>query len=267
MNVAAFPKSARCSACLSVVAEMQALSEASAVGMTLDLRTGVGVTKHGTVVPWSQSETRAYAVLDELCSKMRAYLLVEPPDTPGLFEFQRMGGYVDGQIIVDKLRITGKTEIGSPKASAKEHDLELFCGALIEEHEEALMRSLTTSSCAAARPRADVATAQQPKDMARVAFDAAVELAATSGASGLSHDVCVAATGWCADTEAIAKFAERQKLQNAAQPPQLQRKKTTKGDGQPGATRPKPHRQQEQHSPQQRQQQQRSGQVGDDAEL
>ena len=37
-------------------------------------------------------------VLEGLCAKMRGYLLVEPPETPGRFEFQRMGSYVDGQV-------------------------------------------------------------------------------------------------------------------------------------------------------------------------
>ncbi len=239
------------------------------MGMTLDLRSGVGVTKHGKVVPWSQSETRAYQVLDGLCAKMRGYLLVEPPDTPGLFEFQRMGGYVGGQIIVDKLRITGKTEIGSPKASAKEHDLELFCGGIIEEYEEALVRSLTSPSAVVAAlarpPQSDAATAQH-KDMARVAVDAAVAQAATAGVGGLSHDICVAATGWCADTEAVAKFVERQRLRNTAQPPQLRKRETkaTTGHGPPGASEAAHKQHYAPLPPKQKQQQQRSRPPRDD---
>ena len=58
----AFHPTARCSACLSVVDELSSASAASMVGMGLDLRSGVGGSRKGKVVPWHRSETRAIEV-------------------------------------------------------------------------------------------------------------------------------------------------------------------------------------------------------------
>ena len=174
-NAAGFHASARCSACLAFMDELDELSEATIVGSELDLRRGVGKSKKGKVVPWRFSETRAYEVLDSVCAKMRGYILVAPPDQPGQYEFQRMGSYVDGQVVVDRVHIHGRTEIGSPKAGAKEHELELFCGSLIETFEGELLQSLMAEN-------ADSSTATS---------------VSTKG-NGLRRHVCVVSSAWCA---------------------------------------------------------------------
>ena len=152
-----FDASARCSACLAVMDEVVDIATSTQNGMSLDLRRGVGKSKNGKVVPWRYSETRAFEVLDNVCPRMRGYLLVEP-NSDGKFEFQRMGEYSEGELIVHKMHIKGRTEIGSPKSNAKGHELEMYCGTLIEQHEEQLLAALTSD------PEAAVShsTSQQP---------------------------------------------------------------------------------------------------------
>jgi hypothetical protein len=131
----------KCSACCSMVAELERNLETEKPKMNVDLRrTLSGSADNGKTIDYSVSELRTYDLLEQLCPGMRNYGIAHQED--GTATFQRYN--VDG----GSIRIGGSLTIGGDKHRVDQTRLESYCYALVEEHEEMLAEVIRSAGLA-----------------------------------------------------------------------------------------------------------------------
>ncbi|GBF93803.1 hypothetical protein Rsub_06135 [Raphidocelis subcapitata] len=140
---------APCSACLAVASELQRRLDAEKPRNHLDLRHRLDKEgkRYGKVIEYKLSELRAVELLDELCDDAAAdYALVTlAGDAAGAGEGE--GEEAAGEGARAWVRVKGKGSViqklgVSDEETAQRRELETFCGALLDRHEEGLVAAL-----------------------------------------------------------------------------------------------------------------------------
>ena len=143
----------KCSACVSIVAELERNLETEKPRMNVDLRKSLTSGRDkGKIVDYSVSELRTLELLEELCKGMEHYGVTRQED--GLASFQRhsVGG--------GSVHITGTMKIGTKKYHDDRVKLRTYCDQVVEDHEELLSEAVK---------RAGVAQLQKKREEQRVA--------------------------------------------------------------------------------------------------
>ena len=122
-------EASRCSACCSIVAELERNLETEKPRMNVDLRRTLAGKDAGKVVDWSTSELRTLELLEGICPAMEHYGVTR---TDGGAYYQRhsvRGGSV---------HVAGSMTIGGEKYQHDRGFLRSYCDRVVEEHEEPL---------------------------------------------------------------------------------------------------------------------------------
>ncbi|GMH87369.1 hypothetical protein TrVE_jg12460 [Triparma verrucosa] len=137
---------AKCSACVSVVAELERNLELEQPRQNVDLRNTLQAPtpkdgKKKKVIAYEVSELRGVEVLEELCKGMDQYGIVRQED--GTVSFQRYNAKGAGTV-----RIMGSMTLGSDQFQEDRKRLQSYCDALVEEHEETLLEAIRAAGLA-----------------------------------------------------------------------------------------------------------------------
>mmetsp|Transcript_437 Transcript_437/g.920 ORF Transcript_437/g.920 Transcript_437/m.920 type:complete len:385 (+) Transcript_437:18-1172(+) len=136
---------AKCSACVSIVAELERNLELEPPRQNVDLRNTLQAPpvngKKKKVIAYEVSELRGIEVLEELCKGMDQYAITRQED--GSVSFQRYNAKGAGSV-----RIMGSMSIGSDYFHDDKRKLQAYCDALVEEHEETLLEAIRAAGLA-----------------------------------------------------------------------------------------------------------------------
>ncbi|GMH74048.1 hypothetical protein TL16_g06355 [Triparma laevis f. inornata] len=137
---------AKCSACVSVVAELERNLELEPPRQNVDLRNTLQAPtgkdgKKKKVIAYEVSELRGVEVIEELCKGMDQYGIVRQED--GMVSFQRYNAKGAGTV-----RIMGSMTLGSDQFQEDRKRLQSYCDALVEEHEETLLEAIRAAGLA-----------------------------------------------------------------------------------------------------------------------
>ena len=122
-------EASRCSACCSIVAELERNLEVEKPRMNVDLRRTLAGRDAGKVVDWAASELRTLELLEGICPAMEHYGVTR---TDGGAYYQRhsvRGGSV---------HVSGSMTIGGERYQHDRGFLRSYCDRVVEEHEEHL---------------------------------------------------------------------------------------------------------------------------------
>ena len=133
----------KCSACCSIVAELERNLETEKPKMNVDLRNtltarGAG----GKRVDWAVSETRILEQIEQLCPGMQHYGVTTQADGSASFQRHSVGG--------GSVHISGTMRIGTKKYHQDRLQLQVYCDRLVEEHEDLLGEAIKMAGLAAA---------------------------------------------------------------------------------------------------------------------
>jgi len=136
----------KCSACCSIVAELERNLETEKPRMNVDLRNTL-TTKGagGKEIDWAVSEARIIEQLEQLCKGMHHYGVTVQDDGTASFQRHSVGG--------GSVHISGTMKIGTKKYHQDRQELTVYCDALVEEHEDLLGEAVKKAGLAAAAKR------------------------------------------------------------------------------------------------------------------
>lgn len=131
----------KCSACCSMVAELERNLETEKPRMNVDLRkTLTGSQDQGKNIDYAVSELRTFDVLESLCPGMRNYGVAHQTDGTATYQRYNVNG--------GSVRIGGSLTLGGDKHRVDQTRLESFCYALVEEHEDVLSEAIRSAGLA-----------------------------------------------------------------------------------------------------------------------
>mmetsp|Transcript_7738 Transcript_7738/g.32009 ORF Transcript_7738/g.32009 Transcript_7738/m.32009 type:complete len:345 (-) Transcript_7738:230-1264(-) len=130
----------KCSACLSIVAELERDLETEKPRMNVDLRKTLAGSDKGKVVDYSVSELRTLELLEGLCPKMQHYGITKQEDGTASFQRHSVGG--------GSIHISGTMKIGTKKYHDDRTKLTTYCDGLLEEHEDLLSEAIRAAGVA-----------------------------------------------------------------------------------------------------------------------
>ena len=122
-------EASRCSACCSIVAELERNLETEKPRMNVDLRRTLAGKDAGKVVDWSTSELRTLELLEGICPAMEHYGVTRVADGAYYQRHSVSGGSV---------HVSGSMTIGGDKYQHDRGFLRSYCDRVVEEHEEPL---------------------------------------------------------------------------------------------------------------------------------
>ncbi|GMI44927.1 hypothetical protein TrCOL_g2719 [Triparma columacea] len=137
---------ARCSACVSVIAELERNLELEQPRQNVDLRNTLqappqGGEKKKKVIAYEVSELRGIEVMEDLCVGMDQYGITKEED--GSVTFQRYNAKGAGTV-----KIMGSMTIGSDQFHEDRKMLRSYCDNLVEEHEDDLLEAIRAAGLA-----------------------------------------------------------------------------------------------------------------------
>mmetsp|Transcript_32688 Transcript_32688/g.72213 ORF Transcript_32688/g.72213 Transcript_32688/m.72213 type:complete len:174 (+) Transcript_32688:21-542(+) len=94
--------------------------------------------RYGKVIDYKVSELRAVELLDSLCGSMKSYSLVTTNDTAS-GKLVRHWAKFEGEGAMD---LTNSTRPAKHEEEVRQRQLESFCGAVLEEHEDDLSEAI-----------------------------------------------------------------------------------------------------------------------------
>tara|TARA_B100000405_G_scaffold267152_1_gene204899 strand:- start:23 stop:853 length:831 start_codon:yes stop_codon:yes gene_type:complete len=122
-------EASRCSACCSIVAELERNLEIEKPRMNVDLRRTLAGKDAGKVVDWATSELRTLELLEGICPAMEHYGVTRVADGAYYQRHSVSGGSV---------HVSGSMTIGGDKYQHDRGFLRSYCDRVVEEHEEPL---------------------------------------------------------------------------------------------------------------------------------
>eukprot|EP00633_Aureoumbra_lagunensis_P003928 CAMPEP_0197316890 /NCGR_PEP_ID=MMETSP0891-20130614/44692_1 /TAXON_ID=44058 ORGANISM="Aureoumbra lagunensis, Strain CCMP1510" /NCGR_SAMPLE_ID=MMETSP0891 /ASSEMBLY_ACC=CAM_ASM_000534 /LENGTH=322 /DNA_ID=CAMNT_0042806591 /DNA_START=68 /DNA_END=1036 /DNA_ORIENTATION=- len=146
----------KCSACVSIVAELERNLEIEKPKGNIDLRRTLSGGDKGKVIDYSVSELRTLELLEELCKGMQHYGITQQEDGTASFQRHSVGG--------GSVHISGTMKIGTQKYHDDRVKLQSYCDALVEEHEDLLSEAIRSAGLVQLRKREEevrIATAKR----------------------------------------------------------------------------------------------------------
>jgi hypothetical protein len=133
---------AKCSACVSVVAELERNLELEPPRSNIDLRNTLRAPDaKRKVVAYEVSELRGLEVLEQLCPGMDQFGIVREEN--GDVFFQRYNAKGAGTV-----KIEGSMTLGSDQFQEDRKRLQVWCDELVEEHEDMLLEAIRSAGLA-----------------------------------------------------------------------------------------------------------------------
>lgn len=167
----------KCSACCSIVAELERNLETEKPRMNVDLRNTLSGGKQGKVVDYAVSELRTLEVLEAVCPAMTHYGVTRMADGKGYYQRH--------SVAAGSVHIAGSMTIGGDHYTWDKRALRSYCDGLLEAHEDTLGEAIRSAGLANVRRREEArraadadAAGEAPADhraVLGVAPDAAVD--------------------------------------------------------------------------------------------
>ncbi len=135
---------AKCSACVSIVAELERNLELERPRQNVDLRNTLAAPssqKGKKVIAYEVSELRGIEVLEELCPGMDQYGIVKEEN--GDISFQRYNAKGAGTV-----KIMGSMTLGNSQFQEDRKRLQSYCDGIVEEHEDTLLEAIRAAGLA-----------------------------------------------------------------------------------------------------------------------
>lgn len=130
----------KCSACCSMVAELERNLETEKPRMNVDLRRTLAGGNQGKVVDYAVSELRTLELLEGLCPGMQHYGVTTQDDGTASYQRHNVGG--------GSVHISGSMTIGSNKYFDDKAKLGTYCDLIVEEHEDLLSEAIRSAGLA-----------------------------------------------------------------------------------------------------------------------
>lgn len=145
----------RCSACCSLVAELERNLETEPPRMNVDLRRTLAGADKGKVVDWSTSELRTLELLEGICPNMAHY---------GVTEVAAGRFYQRHSVAGGSVHVAGSMTIGGDRYRHDRGFLRSNCDRVVEEHEDPLSEAIRAAGLVQRarkqRPGVDAVTAR-----------------------------------------------------------------------------------------------------------
>ena len=134
----------KCSACVSIVAELERNLELEVPRANIDLRNTLRAPGDGPkkkVVMYEVSELRAIETIEALCVGMDQYGITK--EESGFISFQRYNAKGAGSV-----KIAGTMTIGDDKFMSNRKMLQNYCDYIVEEHEDTVIEAIRAAGLA-----------------------------------------------------------------------------------------------------------------------
>ncbi|KAJ8599005.1 hypothetical protein CTAYLR_007669 [Chrysophaeum taylorii] len=135
----------KCSACCSIVAELERNLEIEKPRMDIEIKRTIGFEQKSKVIDYSVSELRTLELLEGLCPGMQHYGVTTQEDGTASFQRHSVGG--------GSVHISGTMRIGTKKYHDDRLKLQSYCEAVVEEHEDLLSEAIRAAGVANLRKK------------------------------------------------------------------------------------------------------------------
>ena len=146
----------KCSACVSIVAELERNLEIEKPRMNVDLRKTLAGSEKGKVVDYAVSELRTIELLEGICPAMTHFGVTRNDDGTAFFQRHSVQG--------GSIHIKGSMTIGGDKYTYDKGKLRAYCDTVVEEHEEPLSEAIRSAGLANLRRKQEASRAAAAPD-------------------------------------------------------------------------------------------------------
>ena len=147
----------KCSACCSIVAELERNLETEKPRMNVDLRRTLAGQDKGKVVDYAVSELRTLEVMESVCPRMHDYGVTRVEGGRGFFQRH--------SVAAGTVHISGSMTIGGDHYTWDKRALRSYCDELLEAHEDPLAEAIKAAGLANLKRREEDARAAAARRM------------------------------------------------------------------------------------------------------